>query len=185
MKARNNIENITGIEEFNLGADIIPEIGAGGISFKNTLKDFESVITASLFENHHTKIKHEIDGKYIFITLCSLKREFEVEIDLLTGKIVSMSCNKRYTGKLFKEFGIGDKMSDLMSVKPNIGFDLDHDIYVNYPFDGLMIYPPIQLRDKIMNAVVQGESVPDFIIESFEIIDMEFARKHFEGTLIY
>lgn len=183
MKARNNIETITGIKEFDLDADIIPEVGAGGISFKNTLKDFESVITANLFENHSTKIKHEVDSKYIFITLSSQKKEFKTEIDLLTGKIVSMSCSKGYSGKIFKEFGVGDKMSDFIKANPNIGFDLDHDAYVNHPFDGLMIYPPIQLRDKIMNAVVQGKAVPDFIIDSYEIIDMEFARKNFEGTL--
>lgn len=77
MKARVNIENITGIQEFNLEAHIIPGNGAGNITFKNTVADFESVITANFFDNHKTKIKHEIDNKYIYVTLSSEKKNLK------------------------------------------------------------------------------------------------------------
>ena len=53
-----------------------------------------------------------------------------------------MTFCKGYKGKLFSNFGIGDKMSVLLKANKNIGFDLVHDFYVNYPFDGLIIYPP-------------------------------------------
>jgi hypothetical protein len=186
MKARVNIKNITGIQEFNLEADIIPGNGAGNITFKNTVADFESVITANFFDNHKTKIKHQIDNKYIYITLSSEKKEFETDIDLLTGKIVSMTCRNGYRGKLFKDFGIGNKMSDLLKANKNIGFDLDNNFYVNYPFDGLIIYPPnYELAEKIFNATVEEKNIPDFIIDTIEIIDMEFAKKIYSGTLIY
>lgn len=186
MKARINIKDITGIQEFNLEADIVPGNGAGNISFKNTITDFESVITASLFDNHKTKIMHEIDSKNIYMSLSSEGKEFEVDIDLLTGKIVSMTCRNGYKGKLFMEFGIGNKMSDLLKVNKNIRFDLDHDFYVNYPFDGLIIYPPdYKLAEKIFNATVEGKAIPDFTIDTIVIIDMEFAKKMYSGTLIY
>ena len=45
MKARINIENITGIKEFNLEADIIPENGAGDITFENTIAVIFSLLT--------------------------------------------------------------------------------------------------------------------------------------------
>jgi hypothetical protein len=186
MKARINIENITGIKEFNLEADIIPENGAGDITFENTIADFESVITAGFFDNHKTKIRHEIDSKYIYMTLSSEKKEFEINIDLLTGKIVSMICRNGYKGKLFRDFGIGNKMSELLKVNKNIGFDLDYNFYVNYPFDGLIIYPPnYELAEKIFNATLEEKNIPDFTIDTIEIIDMEFAKKVYSGTLIY
>ncbi|NMH24687.1 hypothetical protein [Flavobacterium solisilvae] len=186
MKARVNIENITGIQEFNLEADIIPRIGAANISFKNSISDFEPVITANFFDNHKTKIKHEIDSKNIYISLSSEKKEFEINIDLLSGKIVSMTCRKGYKGKLFKDYGIGNKMSELLNANKNIYFDLDHNFFVNYPFDGLIIYAPsYELAQEIFNATVEEKIIPDFIIEAIEIIDMEFAEKIYSGTLIY
>lgn len=186
MKARINTENITGFKEFNLEAEIIPGNGAGNISFKNTIVDFKSVITANLFDNHKTKIKHIIDSKYIYINLSSERKEFEIDIDLLTGKIVSMMCRKGYKGKLLYNLGIGNKMSDLLKINKRMVFDLDHNFYVNYPFDGLIIYAPnYELAEEIFNATVENKIIPDFIIDTIEIIDMEFAKKHYKGTLIY
>ena len=86
MKALIKIENIKGYQEFNLNADIIPKIGAGNINFKNTIADFEQVLTANFFDDE-TKIKHKIDHKYIHISLSLEKKEFEIDIDLLTGKM--------------------------------------------------------------------------------------------------
>jgi hypothetical protein len=116
MKARINIENIAGIKEFDISANIIPGQGAGGITFINSISDFESVVTANLFDNHKTKINQEIDSNNLYLTLKSENEEFEVNIDLLNGKITSMTCNSGYSGMLLKEFGIGSKMSDLEPV---------------------------------------------------------------------
>lgn len=184
MKARINIENITGIKQFDISANIT-EKGAGGITFKDSISDFESVVTANLFDNHKTQITQEFNSEYIYLTLKSEKGEFEIDIDLLTGKITSMTCNSGYNGKLLNELGIGSKMSELIKADNTIGFDLDHDFYVRYPFDGLIIYPPSDLASKIFNATIAEESIPDFIIETIEIVDMEFAEKLFKGTLFF
>jgi hypothetical protein len=41
MKGRKQIENILGITKFDLSANIIPQLSAGGVTFKNLLTDFE------------------------------------------------------------------------------------------------------------------------------------------------
>lgn len=185
MKARINIEKINGITEFDIYSHIIPENGAGGITFGNIIADFISVVTANLFDNHKTKIKQEFDNNNIYLTLKSENEEFEVDIDLLNGKITSMTCNSGYKGKLLKEFGIGSKMSDLIKFDKTIGFDLDHDFYVRHPFDGLIIYPPLGLASKIFNATISKKEIPDFEIETIQIVEMEFAKKLFSGTLFF
>lgn len=50
MIARNNIENITGIQEFDIESAIIPNKGSGGITFNNSISDFNSVLTANMFK---------------------------------------------------------------------------------------------------------------------------------------
>lgn len=185
MKARINIDKIIGITEFDISTPILPKKGAGGITFENCISDFESVITANLFDNHKTKINQEFDNKNIYLTLKSENEEFKVDIDLLNGKITSMTCNSGYKGKLLKEFGIGSKMSDLLKSDKTIGFDLDHEFYVRYPFDGLIIYAPDGLASKIFDATIEEKEIPDFEIKTIEIVEMEFAKKLFNGTLFF
>lgn len=185
MKARINIKNIAGIKEFDISSDIIPGQGAGGITFINSISDFESIVTANLFDNHKTKINQEIDSNNIYLTLKTENEEFKVDIDLLNGKITSMTCNSGYSGKLLKEFGIGSKMSDLIKADKTIGFDLDHEFYVRYPFDGLIIYTPSGLASKIFDATMSEKEIPDFKIETIQIVDLKFAEKLFNGTLFF
>lgn len=184
MKARINIENITGIKQFNILANITGE-GAGGITFKDSIYDFESIITANLFDNHKTKIVQEFDSKLIYLTLKSEKGEFEIHIDLLNGKIISMTCTHGYSGKLLNELGIGSRMSDLIKADKTIRFDLDHEFYVREPFDGIIIYAPNGLASKIFDAEISEKAVPDFQIDTIEIVEMEFAKKLFRGTLFF
>lgn len=115
----------------------------------------------------------------------SEKNEFEVNIDLLTGKINSLVCNIGYKGKLLNDIGIGSKMSELLQADNTISFDLDHSFYARYPFDGLIIYAPNKISEKIFNAEVYNSSIPDFKIETIAILEMEFAEKLFEGTIFY
>ncbi|MES2544738.1 MAG: hypothetical protein V4548_07625 [Bacteroidota bacterium] len=184
MKARINIKNITGIIQFDISANITGN-GAGGITFKDSISDFESVVTANLFDNHETKIDQEFDSKSIYLTLKSKEGEFEIHIDLLNGKITSMTCKKGYSGKLLDGLGIGSKMSDLIKTDATFRFDLDHEFYVREPFDGIIIYPPNGLASKIFDAVMNEKAIPDFQIEIVEIVEMKFAEKLFNGTLFF
>lgn len=94
-----------------------------------------------------------------------------------------MVCEKGYQGKLLNGFGIGSKISELIKAESNFGFDLDHSFFTRYPFDGLVIYPPAKLADKIYSATIDGKTIPDFKIETIEILSMDFAREHFKDTL--
>jgi|SRR5688572_3902930 len=184
MKARRRIENISGLTAFNLTADIIPEVGAGGVTFNNVLTDFESVLTnKTLDTNIHTAIEHKLDNKYFYLTLHAKDNQFKIEIDIFTGKISSMICGRGYEGKLLNGFGIGSKMSEFIKADNNIGFDLDHSFFVRSPFDGLVIYPPFELVDSIYSATVDGKAIPDFKIDTIEILEMDFAKEHFKDTL--
>jgi hypothetical protein len=97
MKARRHIENISGLTTFDLTAHIIPEVGAGGVTFKNVLTDFEYILTNKLLDkNTHTVIEHKLDNDYFYVTLQTNKSEFKIEIDIFTGKISSMVCGQGY-----------------------------------------------------------------------------------------
>ena len=83
MKARRQIENISGLTTFDLTADIIPEVGAGGVTFKNVLTDFEYVLTNKILErNLHTVIEHKLDNDYFYLTLQTNDNQFKIEIDI-------------------------------------------------------------------------------------------------------
>lgn len=94
-----------------------------------------------------------------------------------------MVCGQGYQGKLINGFGINSKMSELLKTDNNIGFDLDHSFFTRYPFDGLVIYAPIDLVDSIYSATVEGKTIPDFKIQTIEILSMDFAKEHFKDTL--
>lgn len=184
MKARRHIENIAGLITFDLTADIIPEVGAGGVTFKNVLTDFEYILSNKISEkNTHTVIEHKFDNDYFYLTLQTNDSEFKIEIDIFTGKISSMVCGQGYQGKLINGLGINSKMSELLKADNDIGFDLDHSFFTRYPFDGLIIYAPINLVDSIYSATVNGKTIPDFKIETIEILAMDFAKEYFKDTL--
>ncbi|MGB3524861.1 MAG: hypothetical protein WBB32_02715 [Flavobacteriales bacterium] len=184
MKARRHIENISGLTTFDLTADIIPEVGAGGVTFKNVLTDFEYLLTNKILDrNIHTVIEHKLDNDYFYLTLQTSDSQFKIEIDIFTGKISSMVCGQGYQGKLLNGLGIGSKMSEFTKADNNIGFDLDHSFFVRSPFDGLVIYAPVELVDRIYSATVDGKTIPDFKIETIEILSMDFAKEHFKDTL--
>lgn len=184
MKARRHIKNIAGITTFDLFADINPAVGAGGVTFKNVVADFEYILTNKVLEkNTQTGIEHKLDNDFFYLTLETTRSEFKIEIDIFSGKISSMICNQGYQGKLLNGFGINSKMSELLKVDNNIGFDLDHLFFKKYPFDGLIIYAPINQVDAIYSATLEGKTIPDFEIETIEILSMEFAKKQFNDTL--
>ena len=184
MKARRQIENISGLTNFDLTADIIPEIGAGGVTFKNVLADFEYLLTNNILDrNNHTVIEHKLDIDYFYLTLQTSDSQFKIEIDIFTGKISSMVCGQGYQGKLLNGLGIGSKMSEFIQADNNLGFHLDHSFFVKSPFDGLVIYAPVELVDRIYSATVDCKTIPDFKIETIEILSMDFAKEHFKETL--
>jgi hypothetical protein len=43
MKARRIKENLSGLTRFDLTADVVPGVGAGGVTFTNVLTDFENI----------------------------------------------------------------------------------------------------------------------------------------------
>jgi hypothetical protein len=185
MKARRRIENQSGLITFDLAADIIPEVGAGGVTFKNVLTDFEYILTNKLLnKNTNSAIEHKLDNDYFYVTLQTNKNEFKIEIDIFTGKISSMVCGQGYQGKLLNGFGINSKMSELLKTDNNISFDLDNSFFTRYPFDGLVIYAPIDLVDSIYSATVNGENIPDFKIQTIEILAIDFAKELFKDTLL-
>lgn len=185
MKARRRIEKTKGLTQFDITADIVPEIGAGGVTFKNVLTDFEYVLTNELLnkKNIQKVIEHTLDNEFLYLTLRTNNNEFKIEIDIFSGQISSMVCEKGYQGKLLNGFGIGSKISELIKAESNFGFDLDHSFFTRYPFDGLVIYPPVKLVDKIYSATIDGKTIPDFKIETIEILSMDFAKEHFNDTL--
>jgi hypothetical protein len=184
MKARRRIDEISGLTQFDITADIIPKFGAGGVTFKNVLNDFEYVLTKGILNKKiHKDIEHSVDNEYLYLTLKTKNNEFKIEIDIFTGKISSMVCEQGYQGKLLNGFGIGSNMSEVIKADSNIGFDLDHDFFTRCPFDGLVIYAPVKLIDKIFTATVDGKTIPDFKIETIEILSMDYAKEHFKGTL--
>ncbi len=174
-----------GITELILDKPIEPKVGAGGLTFENNLADFEYLITSIILQNKvGSNIKFKFNTEMYYLTMHTLRNEIEVDFDLLTGRISSITCKKGYTGESAEGIRIGMKMTDVKNIDKSIGFDLDHSFYVRYPFDGLIIYPPNELTDTIYSANVGIGIEPDFNIEHIEILEWNFALKHFKDTLI-
>ena len=170
---------------FDLAAPIIPGIGAAGITFEKVFADFEYTLAMHQFEvDDKTRITCRYDN-FTFI-IEDLAGAFKLHIDAFSGKTTSMFCNKLYKGRFSNGYGIGSKMSALQAADNTWGFDLDHSIYVRYPFDGVIIYPPHHIVDAIYDANCGGDDpTPDFDIEAIEILEMNFARQRYADTLFY
>lgn len=83
MKVRRQVENISGLTKFDLTADIIPGVGAGGVTFENVLTDFEYTLTNGILEgNLPTTIAHKLDNEYFYLTLHTNNNQFKMEIHL-------------------------------------------------------------------------------------------------------
>lgn len=181
MKARSRQEKNTTIN-FDLTAPIKPLVGLSGLSFAQTIKDFKSVlINKSLDDNSGDNFNYYLDSKYFYLTLTTTNYEVEVQIDLISGKIDSMTCSNGYVGKLDNGIGIGSSIKTALAKDATLYFNLDTDWFNRTPFDGLIIYAPNHVRDKCIDAAVYGSEFPDFNIETIELIDLDFAKEHFSA----
>ena len=184
MKAIDKPKNNYSIK-FDLTAPIRPLIGLGGILFTQTIKDFEEPLINKSFDTKSFEhFDYSVDSRYFSLNIQT--KEIEIEINLFTGKICSMICRQGYLGRLENNVGIGTSIRAILDTDKNFGFNLDTDWFDRTPFDGLIIYPPIALKDKCVDAAVNGTKFPDFDIEVIELIDLEFAREHFpDGQLTF
>ncbi len=189
MKARNRIENTELIEFLkpNLLAEIDPDFGLGGFSFKQNIKDFEQIWTYSFFEKEiKNGLKFQLDEKYFYLNISTENNEVEIDIDLFNGKLCSITCGKGYKGKLDCGIGIGSSIIEAIKKDSSLGYNLDTDWIDRTPFDGLIIYVPYKLQMKCWDSASRGIELPDFKIEKIELMDLGFARKYFrDGELIF
>ena len=186
MKAISKRESLTKIQ-FDLSAPINPLVGLGGVSFTNTIKDFQEMLTSKSFINDNAdNLEFSIDSKYFYLTITTLNKELGIEINLFNGRINSMTCRKGYLGRLDEDFGIGTSIKEALEKDKTLGFNLDQDWFDRIPFDGLIIYPPSNLIDKCIDAAVSGTDFPNFNIETIELIELSFAKEHFpDGQLTF
>ena len=186
MKARNRQEKNTTIG-FDLTAPIKPLVGLGGLSFAQTLKDFEgALINKGLNDNSGDNFNYHLDSNYFYLTITTTNYEIEIQVDLISGKINSMTCTNGYIGKLDNGIGIGSSIKAALSKDETLYFNLDTDWFNRTPFDGLIIYAPNDIRDKCIDAAVYGTEFPDFNIQTIELIDLDFAKEHFsDGQLSF
>ncbi|AUP81199.1 hypothetical protein [Flavivirga eckloniae] len=184
MKGRKRIESINSLQ-IDLSAVIDPKLGLGGFNFTQKISDFEIDWTNSFFEKAESCLNYEIDKKYFFLNISTTNREVELNIDLFTGKISSMICKKGYSGTLENGIGIGSNISKAFEIDKSLGFNMDTDWINRTPFDGLIIYVPKNLQMQCFNSASKGESLPDFKIETIELLDMEFAEKMYEDELFF
>ena len=189
MKARKRIEN-TEIIEFlkpDLFAEIKPNFGLGGFNFNQNIKDYEQNWTYSFFEKEiKNGLNFKIDEKYFYLSINTENKEIQFDIDLFTGKLSSIICGNGYKGKLDNGIGIGSSIKDALKKDNSLGYNLDMDWIDRTPFDGLIIYVPQKLQMKCWECASRGIELPDFEIEQIELIDLDFAKKHYgDGELIF
>ncbi len=95
MGRRYKPQNLAELIAFDLTAPILPGIGAGGITFVQTLLDFEYTLIHHRFEaGDNTRVKHSYDDQMFYLTVQNLDESFAIYIDVFTGKITSMFCGK-------------------------------------------------------------------------------------------
>ena len=175
------------ILEFDLAAPIKPPVGLGGFSFKQTLSDFQGALTNKTIDGSSgDNFNYIIDSHYFCLTISTKQEELKIELDLFTGKMISIACGKGYIGKLENDIGIGDSILEVLNKDKTLFFNLDTSWFNRTPFDGLILYPPNNMLDESIEAAVDGTAFPDFKIETIELIDMNFDRENFgDGQLTF
>lgn len=157
----------------------------GGILFTQTLKDFQDALKQKSIIQSSEDFDYLIDDQYFALTISAKNKELKFEIDIFSGKVMSMICYKGYIGKLDNDIGIGTSIKALIKDE-RFGFNLDTDWFDRTPFDGLIVYPPLHLKDKCIEAALNGGDYPEFSIEKIELVDLDFAKEIFnDGTLTF
>lgn len=190
MKARKRIENTETLEFLkpDLFAEIKPNFGLGGFNFNQNIKDFEQNWTYSYFEKEiKSGLNFKLDENYFYLNVKTKNNEIQLDIDLFNGKLSSIICGKGYKGKLDigVGIGIGSSVKDALKKDNSLGYNLDTDWIDRTPFDGLVIHVPQKLQTKCWDFASRGIELPDFEIEQIELIDLDFAKKFYEGELYY
>ena len=177
-----SIEEIKDKESFKFDyTDLIkPTIGLGGVTFLNKINDFSSNIINFKDNRLISEFIPEFNDHFYYLTLCLKDNSIKITFDILTGQIIGFECSGDYKGKTKEGIGIGMSIKSAFSVDDKLGFDLDYDVFCHYPFDGLLIYPPMNLRDSCVSAACNNGEFPDFIINSIIILEKKYALTHFE-----
>ena len=188
MKARKRIENIETFKFLkpDLFAEIKPNFGLGGFNFNQSINDFEQNWTYSFFEKElKNGMSFKIDEKYFYLSVSTQNNEIQFDIDLFSGKLSSISCEKGYKGKLDNGIGIGSSINEALKMDSSLGYNLDTDWIDRTPFDGLIINVPQKIQMKCWDSTSRGIELPNFEIERIELIDLDFAKKIYEGELYF
>ena len=182
MKARHRIEKPFGIVSFNLDASILPGLGAGGVGFKNSIADFEYLLTEIFFDPQgFPELSYEIDDKYFVLTLNVKENALKIQFDILTGMINFIECGFGYTGDFNETLKVGIETKGEFFIRNALGFDLDLYWFSRSPFDGLVIFPPGILRDSCWDAGASGKRYPEFTVDRILVLNPEYAVNQF-GT---
>lgn len=182
LKSKKRIGEQHGITNFDLSAHIVPLNGAGGVSFQNTLKDFEYLLTEKFFDSRIGQdLSIEVDNKNYVLTINVKDDALQIQFDIFSGKINYISCREGYKGSFNNTMWVGSKTKRNFFLENGIGFDLDLYWFSHYPFDGLIIYPPSELREDCWDAEASGKRYPEFTVKEITILDYDFAVKNF-GT---
>lgn len=177
-----NIEEIKDKELIQLNCNdlIQPLIGLGGLSFSRKISEFSGNLISFENDKIHSQFNVILNDVYFYLSLISKDGSTKITFDIFTGRIIGFECFVGYTGKTIEGIGIGMSIKLALSIDSSLGFDLDYDVFCRSPFDGLLIYPPNNLRDECINAACSNGEYPDFNIDSILILEKEYYKKHLE-----
>lgn len=178
LKARHRIKESGSLPDFDLKAPIVPLVGAGGVTFKHRLNDFEFLLTEKIFApSYRPDVSIELDKEYYLLTIRVQKTALQVQFDIITGKINLISCGRGYQGAFNDTLYPGVVTKGDFYIKTGLGYDLDLYWFSRYPFDGLVIYPPGELRDDCWDSGAIPKPYPEFTVDEVIILDYNYAVK--------
>ena len=110
-----------------------------------------------------------------------IKKSNSATPNLITGIMNHISCGAGYKGAFNNILYPGIKAKGDFFVKNEFDFDLDLYWFSRYPFDGLIFYPPIELRDMCWDVAISSNAYPEFEVEEIILLNYEYALKQY-GT---
>ncbi len=107
------------ITDLQLGAEIVPNQGLGGLSLGLNIGELEDLLFGlGTWKEGSFKLASPFEARY------RLGRgEIEVAVDVRNGKVFKLTVYAGYQGKLFNEIIVGMTVRQAMQVEPRLFYD--------------------------------------------------------------
>lgn len=146
--------------KLDLNAEIVPDVGLGGLKLRTHLSELENIKEFPWFRPDSYCLVSPFEARYRFSD-----GKIAAAVDVRNGKVFKLIAYRGYLGKLLGQICVGMSVREAMKIEPRLFYDEAEEVIACKDVPGLTIDipeidPPIEL-------------VPDLFIHAISVFVTE------------